>query len=152
VNVNDADLGALAVRVSELILEQLNKTVELAQKNGARIEKLEHELARILGPDFYRNTAHVLLGDPKYEQLVARGYQTMINHATATFKKNVDGWLGKPFLDNREASKVLGITAHALSNMRKRKQGPRWSGSGKWVRYERHEIERWLRELPTTET
>jgi hypothetical protein len=33
--------------------------------------------------------------------------------------------------------------------MRKRGEGPQWSGTGKLIRYERLEVERWLRELPT---
>jgi predicted DNA-binding transcriptional regulator AlpA len=136
---------AKTVRAFDALAERI---INLAQSNGSRIERLEHEVARISGPDFYQATAQSLIADPKFAQLVAHAYEQMLLHT----KKYIEGMTGKQFLNNREASKILGITAHALSNMRKRKEGPRWSGSGKWVRYQRSDVERWLRELPTTET
>jgi helix-turn-helix protein len=157
VSLSEADLAALVQRVSACIIDLLaetimercsTRTIELAQQNGDRITRLEQAVAHISGSDFYTQTAHILLSDPRYEALVARGFEKMINHAATTIKRNVDGWLGKPFLTNQEAARLIGIHPHQLISMRKRGDGPKWSGTHKLIRYERVEVERWLRELP----
>lgn len=93
-NVSDADLTALAERVSALIAESL-RTIDLATKNGDRLERLEREVARISGVEFYRNTAKALLGDAGYRALVARGYAMFMTHADTEAQKDVNGF-GRP--------------------------------------------------------
>jgi Helix-turn-helix domain len=158
VDISETELKALAQRVAALIADALldtiaercaERTIKLAQQNGERITRLEQAVVEISGPDFYRATAQTLLSDPKYEALVARGFEKMINHASNAFKKNIEGWLGKPFLTNQEAAKLIGIHPNQLSAMRKRGEGPPWSGTGKLIRYGRMEVEQWVRALPT---
>lgn len=54
----------------------------------------------------------------------------------------------KPFLNSKECAELLGVTPEHLCAMRARGQGPRWSGGGKWTRYERRVAIDWLSNLP----
>ena len=44
---------------------------------------------------------------------------------------------------------LLGVSPEHLCAMRAKGQGPQWSGDGKWIRYRRSEVIRWLDQLPT---
>ena len=54
----------------------------------------------------------------------------------------------KPFLTSRECARLIAVTPEHLCAMRNRGQGPPWSGEGKWIRYERCLVLRWLSNLP----
>jgi predicted DNA-binding transcriptional regulator AlpA len=52
------------------------------------------------------------------------------------------------FLTNAEAAQRLGIQAETLSKMRSAKEGPQWTGSGHFTRYEVSAIDEWFAKLP----
>ena len=54
----------------------------------------------------------------------------------------------KPFITSKECADLVGITPEHLCAMRKRGEGPPWSGAGKWTRYERAAVLAWLTNLP----
>jgi hypothetical protein len=54
----------------------------------------------------------------------------------------------KPFLTSRECARLIAVTPEHLCAMRNRNEGPPWSGEGKWIRYERCTVFRWLSGLP----
>ncbi len=54
----------------------------------------------------------------------------------------------KPFLNSRECAELIGVTPEHLCAMRARGEGPTWSGAGKWVRYDRQVVHKWLANLP----
>ena len=54
----------------------------------------------------------------------------------------------KPFINSKECADLLGVTPEHLCAMRARGEGPPWSGSGKWVRYQRAAALTWLASLP----
>ena len=54
----------------------------------------------------------------------------------------------KPFITSRECAELIGVTPEHLCAMRARGEGPRWSGTGKWTRYERRAVLIWLADLP----
>jgi hypothetical protein len=58
------------------------------------------------------------------------------------------GPLNSPFIRSTECAALLGVTPQHLCGMRARGHGPPWSGDGKWVRYERHVVVEWIRNLP----
>jgi hypothetical protein len=53
----------------------------------------------------------------------------------------------KPFINSRECADLIGVTPEHLCSMRARGQGPPWSGSGKWIRYDRQAVLTWLAKL-----
>src|SRR4051812_15307289 len=55
-----------------------------------------------------------------------------------------------PFINSKACANLLGVSPEHLCAMRARGQGPPWSGEGKWIRYRRSEVIRWLDQLPTT--
>jgi hypothetical protein len=58
----------------------------------------------------------------------------------------------KPFINSKECAELLGVTPQHLCAMRARGEGPPWSGSGKWVRYQRAAALAWLANLPRERT
>ena len=54
----------------------------------------------------------------------------------------------KPFLTSKECADLVGVTPEHLCAMRARGEGPPWSGTGKWTRYERRTVLTWLANLP----
>lgn len=78
------------------------------------------------------NTELESLVDRLVEQTVAR-----IGHAAL-----------KPFINSKECAELLGVTPEHLCAMRARGEGPPWSGTGKWTRYERRAAIAWLANLP----
>jgi predicted DNA-binding transcriptional regulator AlpA len=55
-----------------------------------------------------------------------------------------------PFINSKACAELLGVSSEHLCAMRARGEGPPWSGEGKWIRYRRSEVIRWLDQLPTT--
>ena len=54
----------------------------------------------------------------------------------------------KPFVNSKECAELLGVTPEHLCAMRARGEGPRWSGAGRWIRYDRSAVLQWLADLP----
>jgi hypothetical protein len=52
------------------------------------------------------------------------------------------------FLTNAEAAQRLSIKPETLSKMRAAKEGPPWTGSGHFTRYEVSAIDEWFANLP----
>jgi hypothetical protein len=78
--------------------------------------------------------------EAEFESLVARVVELTITR--------INGPTLKPFLTSRECAELIGVTPVHLCAMRARGEGPPWSGSGKWVRYERNAVLNWLANLP----
>ena len=116
--------------------------VEALQK---RIEDVARDVAALSTVDVFEKTAEALMESPRFQNTMAQITEMRLRNIA----KDVDGWLGRPFLNNRDAAKLIGVTPVYLSAMRKDGKGPAWSGSGRWVRYERTVVEQWLRDLPT---
>lgn len=57
-----------------------------------------------------------------------------------------------PFINSKECAELLGVTPEHLCAMRARGDGPAWSGTGKWTRYERRAVLAWLTQLPREKT
>lgn len=57
----------------------------------------------------------------------------------------------KPFITSKECAQLIGVTPEYLCSMRARREGPPWSGAGKWTRYERGAVLTWLTNLPREE-
>ncbi|MET4455762.1 helix-turn-helix domain-containing protein [Bradyrhizobium sp. RT3b] len=55
----------------------------------------------------------------------------------------------RPFINSKACAELLGVAPEHLCAMRSRGQGPPWSGDGKWIRYRRSDVIRWLSQLPT---
>ena len=55
-----------------------------------------------------------------------------------------------PFINSKSCAELIGVSPEHLCAMRARGQGPPWSGEGKWIRYRRSAVIRWLDQLPTT--
>lgn len=53
-----------------------------------------------------------------------------------------------PWLKSNRCADYIGVTPQHLSMMRANNTGPPWSGSGKWIRYERAAVDKWLRNNP----
>jgi hypothetical protein len=53
-----------------------------------------------------------------------------------------------PFVRSKECARLIEVTPEHLCAMRSRGEGPPWSGTGKWVRYERSAVLDWIRRLP----
>ena len=54
----------------------------------------------------------------------------------------------KPFITSKECAQLIGVTPEYLCAMRARREGPPWSGAGKWTRYDRTVVLKWLANLP----
>jgi hypothetical protein len=125
--------------------------IKLVETLDSRVEAMGRDLAGLAAKAqlfetevHFNKVAEALLDSPRYRKLLEEHTETRLR----AIAKNVDGWFGRPFLNNRETAKIIGVTPVHLSAMRKRGEGPKWSGSGKWVRYERAAVEGWLRDLP----
>lgn len=57
-----------------------------------------------------------------------------------------------PFINSKTCAELLGVSPEHLCAMRAKEQGPPWSGQGKWIRYQRSDVIRWIAQLPTTQT
>jgi|SRR5689334_23468913 len=53
-----------------------------------------------------------------------------------------------PFISSKQCARLLGVTPEHLCAMRARGEGPPWSGDGRWTRYERAAVLKWLADLP----
>lgn len=53
-----------------------------------------------------------------------------------------------PYITSRMCAKLIRVSPEHLCAMRARHQGPNWSGEGKWIRYEREAVLKWLANLP----
>ena len=80
---------------------------------------------------------------PELERLVER-----IETALA----RIEGSALKPFITCKECAELIGVTPEHLCAMRARGEGPPWSGTGKWTRYERGTVLAWLANLPRENT
>ena len=54
----------------------------------------------------------------------------------------------RPYLTSVECADLIGITPQHLCSMRAHKEGPPWSGNGRWIRFERNAVLNWLAALP----
>ncbi|MBR1236537.1 helix-turn-helix domain-containing protein [Bradyrhizobium sp. AUGA SZCCT0182] len=79
---------------------------------------------------------------PQFEALIERIVELTVTKVGA-FESN-------PFINSKACAELLGVSSEHLCAMRARGQGPPWSGEGKWIRYRRSEVVRWLDQLPTT--
>lgn len=52
------------------------------------------------------------------------------------------------FVRSSECAKLLDVTPEHLCAMRRRGEGPPWSGTGRWVRYRLADVLCWLASLP----
>lgn len=127
------------------LVEELQKRIEDVARDVAAVSKVAAQWQDRDTVDVFEKTAEALMESARFQDIMARITEMRFRNIA----KDVDGWLGRPFLNNREAAKLIGITPTHLSAMRKDGKGPAWSGSGKWVRYERTVVEQWIRDLPT---
>jgi hypothetical protein len=88
--------------------------------------------------------------DPFYEATIAQAKVADLIELTVktTLDRVVAETAASQFLNSKDCAAMLGITPEYLCAMRARNEGPAWSGHGKWVRYERNNVVRWLRDLP----
>jgi hypothetical protein len=82
---------------------------------------------------------------PNLETLIARVVEI-------TMARLEDSVSHRPFLTSRECARLLAVTPEHLCAMRSRGEGPPWSGEGRWIRYERRAVLRWLSSLPRQNT
>lgn len=94
-------------------------------------------------PDF--DLAHLpLQADRSLSQLEA-----LIERIVELTIAKVHAFEDNPFINNKTCAELLGVSPEHLCAMRAKGQGPQWSGDGKWIRYRRSEVIRWLDQLPT---
>jgi hypothetical protein len=74
--------------------------------------------------------------------------ETLIERVVERTVARLEGALESPFISSRQCAGLLGVTPEHLCAMRARGEGPRWSGDGRWTRYERVAVLKWLGKLP----
>jgi hypothetical protein len=74
--------------------------------------------------------------------------QCLIERLIETAITRIEGRALKPFITCKECAELIGVTPEHLCAMRARREGPPWSGAGKWTRYERRAVLTWLSNLP----
>lgn len=97
----------------------------------------------------YLRAVQLVMADPKFVMLVG----SAVHQTLHQFTERIETLLltKEPvLLTNQQAARLMRVSPKSLSEMRARGQGPKWSGRGKWVRYEPIEIVAWFRSLPKT--
>ncbi len=52
--------------------------------------------------------------------------------------------ISEQLLTAKETAKILGIAHETLARWRAQKRGPRWTQTGRYIRYRRSDVEAWL--------
>ena len=54
-------------------------------------------------------------------------------------------------LNQKQAARIAGLSPRTFEKMRYEDRGPKWRKIGRAVRYERKDLEDWLRSMPVVE-
>src|SRR5690242_800052 len=71
--------------------------------------------------------------------------ERVVEHTLARLTSNN---LQNPFISSKQCARLLGVTPEHLCAMRARGEGPSWTGDGRWTRYDRAAVLKWLAALP----
>lgn len=95
----------------------------------------------------------LVAGGTKLSELTYDEFKSLIDEAVvdAIARASISDPASE-FLSSRNCASLLGVTPEHLCSMRARGEGPPWSGEGKWVRYHRGQVLRWLSGLPRRTT
>ena len=75
-------------------------------------------------------------------------FEYLVERIVASAIARIEHGALRPFLTSKECADLIGVTPEHLCAMRARGEGPPWSGTGKWTRYERRTVLTWLASLP----
>ena len=77
-----------------------------------------------------------------------RNWKASIERIVASAVARIECGALKPFITCKECADLIEESPEHLCTMRTRREGPPWSGAGKWTRYERSAVLAWLANLP----
>ncbi len=74
--------------------------------------------------------------------------EALIQRVVEQTLAQIDRVEAAPFINSATCAELIGVSPEHLCAMRARREGPPWSGQGKWIRYLRSDVLAWIAGLP----